>query len=52
MRRKIRGMNYMSDSKRDESDHEFKSAELITIGHILLDIRGRVDDFPRPDDFT
>ena len=39
----------MNDPEMKESEHEFKSAELTTIGHILLDIRGRVDDFPKPD---
>lgn len=42
-------MNDMSNPDKNPSELEFKSPQLTTLGHILLDIRGYVDEFPRPD---
>ncbi len=42
-------MKIMSSFEKRDSESEFKRPELTTIGHILLDIRGYVDEFPKPD---
>ncbi|MHA1266024.1 MAG: carbohydrate kinase family protein [Candidatus Helarchaeota archaeon] len=39
----------MSQPDAQESEFGFEDIELVTIGHILLDIRGYVDEFPKPD---